>query len=241
MAAATKRPKRPKFTSPRGTLKFPNIVKPDYGNKEYPKPDGEYRVKVVFDGNDPLVVAMIEKLQPLHDAAVLKGREEFAALKVDTRKKLKDITIQPLYGTLYDKETEEPTGQIEFNFKKKHSGKRKNKETGVEEKWVAKAPGIFDAKGNPIASKAIKIWGGTVAKISFEVGDYFIPGTGLTGLKLILEGAQIIKLVSEGVATAEDLGFEVEEDGFEYEAPDDDTPPNDGGDARPDAPVDDDF
>jgi hypothetical protein len=229
MAAATNRPKRPLFTSPRGVLKFPNIVNPDYGNEKFPKPGGEYRVKVIFDGNDVDVQAMIAKLRPLHDAAVAKGREEFAQLEVGTRKKLKDISIQPLYSEIYDKTTEEPTGKIEFNFKKKYSGERKNKVTGKKEPWIAKPPAIFDAKGNPITSKTIKIWGGTVAKINFDVGDYFIPGTGLTGLKLGLEGAQIIKLVSEGIATAEGMGFEVESDGFEYVEPDtNDTPPNDG-------------
>lgn len=223
--ARPEKKKLPRFTSPRGVLRFPSLMKPDFGTKDYPKPDGVYKTGILFPQDDPSVVAFLAKLQPLHDEAVEEGRKEFAELKKETRVKLEQkngeggLSVQPIFSVQYDKETEEPTGMIQMNFSKKASGKRKD-----ETRWTAKPPSIVDGLGNPITNRELKIWGGSVAKVFFEVKPYFIPGTGLTGLSFGLLGAQIIKLVSEGVMSAEDMGFEAEEDGFEYNADDFDTP-----------------
>lgn len=204
--------KSPEFTSPRGVFTSPKLSEPDFGNEKFPKPDGEYSVTVVYRADDPAVEAFIAKLKPCHDAAIKAAEEAFKKLDVGQRKKLKAVTVNDLFKTVYDNETEEPTGEIEFKFSMPASGvvkqgPRKGK------KWSAK-PDIFDAKGRPML-KVPAIWGGTEGKVAFEASDYFIPGSGLAGLKLRLNGAQIIELVSQGSRTASSYGFG-EEDGYAY-------------------------
>jgi hypothetical protein len=211
------------ITTPRCRLAFPKLVQPDFGTKDYPKPDGEFVTKAVMRADDPKVQAFLKKLQPHHDAAVRAGKAEFAKLKPETRRKLKDVTVNQLFTELLDKTTEEPTGEIEFKFARKASGERKD---GT--RWKAKVP-IFDRFGQRIENPP-EIWGGTVAAISFRlatskdfpVPGYFIPGTGAVGLKLELEAVQIIELRSGGEKDAAGYGFEAEEFDADAEGENDD-------------------
>lgn len=213
---AEARKKLVKLTSPRITFKFPSLTEPDFGNKDYPKPEGVYKVGGVMDASAPTTLAFIKLLQPHHDAAVEEGKALYAALKAETRKKLDKqggFKSNDLYSELLDKETEEPTGEIQFNFAMSASGEYK-KGPKAGEVWHRK-PALFDAKGTPMVGKLPSIWGGTIGKVSFELSPYFISGTGIAGLKLSLVGAQIIDLVSGGQKTAKDLGFGAEEGGYE--------------------------
>lgn len=206
-----KRPANPKLISPKGTFVWPKLVEPDYGTKEYPKEDGEYSVKVQFDSSDPTFAKFKAKIDKLHEAAVEKGEEEFGELKVATRKKLGQVTVNEPFNEIYDEETEEPTGMVEMKVKMKASGEiRKGPRAGKT--WKRK-PDLFDAKGVKLPTKGLNIGGGTVGKVSFTVRDYFIPATGACGLTFMLEGAQIIELVSFGSKSASDHGFG-EEEGF---------------------------
>lgn len=211
------RKNRIKMTSARGRFKFPKLNEPDYGSKDYPNPDGSYKTKIVYDAEDPSFKEMIAKLKPYHEAAIENARAAFKELKVETRKKLGDITINDLFTTLYDKETEEPTGEVEMTFSMKASGVVK-KGPRAGKKWTRK-PTIFDAKGKPML-KTPDIWGGTVGKVSFsfDPDGYFVSGTGACGISFSLEAVQIIDLVSGGTRQASDFGFE-EEEGYEYEEP----------------------
>jgi hypothetical protein len=215
----------PKFTTPRITFKFPKLTNPDYGSKDYPKPDGEYSLKGILKAGSPEATQLIAKLQPLYDEAMKDAEAKFKELKVETRKKLGSVKPNDLFTTIYDQETEEPTGEIEFKFAMKASGTYKK---GPKEgkKWFRK-PDLYDAKGLPMR-KAPDIWGGTVGKVSFEASPYFIPGTGAAGLKLALLGAQIIELVSGGSKTAASHGFG-EEEGYGYEEPADEGTSEDSG------------
>ena len=100
-----------------------------------------------------------------------------------------------------------------FKFKMKASGK--DKKTGKP--WSRK-PTIFDAKGKPM-TPVPSIWGGTIGKVSFEVGPYFVQGQAMAGISLSLNAVQIIELRSGGGGTAESYGFG-EEDGYEYDEAD---------------------
>lgn len=201
----------PKFTSPRLNFKFPKLNEPDYGTKEYPNPDGSYSVKGVLKADSPEAQAFIAKLQPHYDAAIKAAEEEFKELKVETRKKLGGVQANDLFTTLYDPETEEPTGEIEFKFAMRASGEyKKGPKTG--KRWT-RSPDIYDAKGN-LLRKVPAIGGGTIGKVSFEASPYFIKGTGVAGLKLSLLGVQVIELRSYGQRSAADHGFG-EEDGYE--------------------------
>lgn len=203
----------PKFTSPKGPFKFPKIKEPDYGTKDYPKPEGEYSTKLVLKAASPEAKSFIKSLTPAYEEALAAAREEFKALKPETRKKLKEITVNPLFTELLDKETEQPTGEIEFKFSMKASGEYK-KGPKAGQRWTRK-PDVFDAKGNRIP-KCPDVWGGTIGRVSFEASPYFIPATGAAGLSLKLTGIQIVELVSGGSKSAKDHGFEADEDGYEY-------------------------
>lgn len=197
--------KKPQYISPKGSFRYPALTKPDFGNEQFPKPNGEFKAQLVLDADT--AEALVAKLQPLYDEAIREGEEKFAALKVEQRKKLKALTVNELFSVMYDKDTEEPTGEVFFKFATTASG------VNVKgEKWSRKIP-LFDAKGKPLKNPP-QIWGGTIGKISFEAAPYFVPGTGTAGLKLYLVAAQIIELVSAGSKNAAGFGFG-EEEGYE--------------------------
>ncbi len=232
--------KRISMTTPKGVFVFPKLTKPDYGNAEYPKPDGEYSVNLSMQADDKATQAFLKALQQHYDEAIAEAEKEFKGLKVETRKKLGEVKTNPLYTTVYDQETEEPTGEIRFKFTMKASGTRR----ADESKWSAK-PAIFDAKGRPMV-KVPDIWSGTEGKVSFSPSAYFIPGTGAAGLKLNLNAAQIIDLVANGTRSATSYGFGAEE-GYEYE-PNEFDPENDADDededtttSKPQQDIDDDI
>lgn len=226
-----KKPKPFKGRTPRGVFRYPALDKPDYGNEKFPKPDGEYKVQVIL--SEAQAAPLLKTLEPIHAQAIEEGEEAFKELKVDARKKLKEIKVQDLYAVEYDKETEEPTGNLIFTFKMVASGT--SKKAGQEPRKWTRRPTIFDAKGKPIV-KPPAIWGGTEGIVAFEARPYFIPGTALTGVKLSLEAAQILELRSGGERSASDYGFG-EEDG--WSAPDEEPESFDeaygGEDAKPGA------
>lgn len=209
------RKKNPTITTPILSLKYPKLDKPDYGSKDYPKPDGEYSTLGVMEAEDRAVKKFLADLAPHYRNAMEEANEEFKKLKVETRKKLGGVKENDLFTTLYDPETEEPTGFIQIKAAMKASGVRKDKTT-----WKAK-PDIYDAKGRPM-KKVPEIWSGTKGILSLELQPYFIPGTGAAGLKLKLKAVQIIDLVSGGSRTASSHGFQSYDDGYEYEEPMDD-------------------
>lgn len=194
-----------KATTPKGVFKYPNLVTPDYGTKEFPKKDGEFNVRLILPEAD--AKKLIAQLKPEFDKAIEKAQEEFAKLPVAQRKKLKDVTVNEFYAEVYDKETEEPTGDYEFRFKSAASGTNKE-----GKKWERKIP-LFDAKGVP-AKNLKSVWGGTIGKVSFSASPYFVAATGAAGLSLRLEAVQIIELSSGGSRNASDYGFGTE-DGYD--------------------------
>lgn len=218
--AAPQRAKRIQLTTPVGVTVYPKLNKPDLGTKEYPKdPPGEYSVKLRVRQDDPAVKQLVARLTELHKVAVESGKEEAKGLKIDSRKKLEAkngkglIQVQGFFTEVFDKETEEPTGEIELKFSMKAGGEIK-KGPRAGETWTAK-PSIVDARG-VVLGKAPDIWGGTKGRVAFEVteGGYFIPGTGLTGISLKLVGFQIVELVQGGQRSAASMGFGSVEGGY---------------------------
>jgi hypothetical protein len=209
---AAPRKKAPTFTTPAGTFKFPRLGTPDTKFKA----EGEFSVKFLIAKD--AAAGLLAKLEPLHKAAIENGKAEYAGLPVATRKKLDakgGFTANPLFNVVYD-DNEEETGEIEIVFKMAASGEYKSGPK-VGQKWTRK-PAVFDARMKPMSGD--KVWGGTVGKVSFEIGlnkqgepGYFIPGTGAAGLTLRLQAVQVIELVSGGQKTASAYGFG-EEDGY---------------------------
>lgn len=201
--------KRPTFTSPKGTFKFPSLSKPDFGNVSFPKPDGEYKTGLIVPAAQ--AAEIIRKLQPEYDAAIEEGQAAFALLPLASRKKMGSLKEQPFYTSEYDPQTEQETGNVIFTFKTKAS--LIDKKSG--EKRVNKI-GLFDSKGAPLAA-GTSIYGGTVGKIAFTVAPYFVAGQGMAGISLRLNAAQVIELVGPGAASrsANAFGFGVEDGGYE--------------------------
>lgn len=210
--------KLPQFTTPRGVFVFPKLTEPDYGSKDFPKPDGEYSLKLrMAQADADAFIARKNKdgvsLGDMYADALRDAEAAFAELPVATRKKLEKVKPNELFTVLYDEETEEPTGEVEFRFKMKASGEFK-KGPKAGQKWHRK-PDLFDAKGRKIGG-GVNIWGGSEGKVSFVGSPYFIPGTAAAGLRLMLGGVQVIELVSNGSRAADSYGFG-EEEGFGYD------------------------
>jgi hypothetical protein len=206
------RPQKITLNTPKGIAKWPKLTEPDYGTADYPKPEGEYSVKLIFDADSPALIAFQKKLQPYLDEAEALGQAAFDALKKPQRDKLGAMKLNPLFTPIYDAE-ENDTGQVEFKLTMKAGGVVK-KGPREGKKWTRK-PDLFDALGRKITSK-VEIWGGSDLICGFSIvkGGYFIAGTGVAGLKCSLEAVQIVTLRQGGERSAESYGFGKHEDGF---------------------------
>ncbi|WP_296084234.1 hypothetical protein [uncultured Agrobacterium sp.] len=193
-------PKRPKFTSPKGTFKFPKLTEPDTKFK----PEGEYSVKLLLDTDSPEAQKLIRQI----DEAAAESLAESKAKAKNAAEAKKWETKSVPYADVLDEETGEPTGVTEFSFKMTASGT--SKKTGKD--WTRK-PALFDAKGQPIKG-APKIGGGTIGKVSYELMKWGTLQLGAS-VKLALEAAQIIELRTWGEQSASSYGFG-EEEGYEY-------------------------
>lgn len=196
--------------TPPGVFAFPSLAKPDskYNN---------YKVKVRFSSE--AYAEIMEQMQEHFDAAVEAGEAAFKELKPAARKKLGSLTINEIGSPVYD-DNEEETGEYEINFSKKASGERKD-----GSKWTASPPAVFDANGVPFPKrKRGDIWSGTVGAVAFtyEPDGYFIAGTGACGLRMMLDGVQVIELQGPGgERSASAMGFG-KVDGFSVDDIDDD-------------------
>lgn len=207
------KPKIVKLNSPLGTAKWPKLTEPDYGTRDYPKPEGEYSVKLVFNESDPKFVAFRQKMEAYMEPVEAMADAKFAELKKPQRDKLGSPTRNDIFTTIYD-ENDEPTGEVEMKLTMKASGVVK-KGPREGKKWTRK-PQLFDALGRPIKGK-IDIWGGSelIIAFSFTENGYFIPATGAYGIKLQLEAAQVVTLRQGGERSAGDYGFGAQEGGFD--------------------------
>jgi hypothetical protein len=207
------KPKIVKMNTPLGVAKWPKLTEPDYGTKDYPKPEGEYSVKLVFNESDPAFVAFREKMESFMVPVEAMAEEKFAELKKPQRDKLGSPSRNDIFTPIYD-EDDEPTGEVEMKLTMKASGVVK-KGPREGKKWSRK-PQLFDALGRPIKGK-IDVWGGSelIIAFSFTEGGYFIPATGAYGIKLQLEAAQVVTLRQGGERSADDYGFGKQEGGFD--------------------------
>lgn len=105
-------------------------------------------------------------------------------------------------------ELDEETNEYLFSFKMKAVVTPKNGDP-----WTQR-PALFDASGQ--ACRDVKVGGGTIGRISFEIIPYANKQLG-AGISLRLKAAQILELVEFGQANAEAYGFE-EEEGFSANA-----------------------
>jgi hypothetical protein len=215
-SASKKKYDYPKFISPRGVWNYPALHEASKGSKDYPDPDGSYKVDLMLEADDKLTKGLLAKLEPLAQEALEKAKEEWEGTSVANRKKFpKGPELQEFFTVEYDDETEKPTGRIRIRAKMKASGAYKEGHKKFGKRWNMK-PDIFDGVGNVI-KKVPPIWSGSEGKISFEVSPYYVPAQNTCGISFKLKAAQVLKLQTGSARSASDHGFEKEEDGFEYD------------------------
>lgn len=196
--------------SPTGVFHFPKLVEPDYGTAQYPKQDGEYNVRLALPEAEAKLFR--QTLNDSMEVARNQALEKFEKLSLQSRKKLVSPKSRELGVYVFDRNTEQPTGEIEFRFSTKASGT--DVKTG--EKWEKKVP-LFDAKGNSLEN-VTDIWNGTVGKVAFEAVPYFVNATGEYGLTLRMKAVQVLDLRSPTGSRrdAKGYGFSVEDTGYEH-------------------------
>lgn len=199
-----------KFMTPEGTLKYPNLTKPDTKYKS----EGEYSAKIILTEADaePLIEEISEVLEQAKTMAQEQLQETIDSEKGEKKAKamaaLKNLKAGPLPFKDCVGDDGEPNGLIEFNIKMKASFVSKK-----DGKTVHNKPKLFDAAGTEITHKAPNIWGGTRAYVAGSYTPYYTATVGY-GVSLRLSGVQIIKLVNSSGGTAEQFGFTAKAGGY---------------------------
>ena len=172
------------IVTPKGVLVYPHLNKAD---TKFDK-DGVWRAGLRLNKKDA------ENLMN----SITSEIDTNAA--TENKKRNKQVKVaNPPYSV-------EEDGNVVFNFKLKAAGIRN---TG--EKW-SQRPVLYDSKGNLFDPKDKIIWGGTEAKVAYQIIPYYVGSIG-AGVSLRLKAVQILSLVT-GEGSASSFGFK-EEEGFE--------------------------
>lgn len=194
-----------KGLSPAGIAKFPKLNVPDTKFND----DGVYQTQLLLEPEE--AAPLIEAIDAIYEENVQywaeeKGKAVKAIKKAD--KPYKEET---------DHETGEPTGKIEFRFKR--PAKVKSRKTGiVTEKSVL----LVDRYGKPFK---LEVTGGSTIVVNYEAYGWYVDAHGC-GVTLKCLAVQVLEHREWGgdPTSAEDAGFDIEEcedaqdDGFEETA-----------------------
>lgn len=167
--------------------------------------NGIYSISLVLPEVD--AADMCEHLDTLCAAKFDEEVEKKPALK-------NQLSIQPPYTPVYDRETGDATGEIEFKFKLK--AKVNTRDGRTFEQKVA----VVDAKRTPMTEE-IAVGNGSDVKVAFEPMPYMVAGTKKVGVSLRLKAVQVIDLVEYGSPATSVFD---EEDGFTASASTPSTP-----------------
>ena len=191
------RKKNDRHISPKGVAVWPRLNEPDTKFKE----EGEFTVKLAYDPDDDGFKQLVAKLEAKRDELFQEFLSENPKLK-------KTAKVAPVFAEEVDKEGDE-TGRVTLNFKMRH--KCKSKKTG---KTWEQRPDIFDAKGVKLETPP-QIGGGSTLRVSFETTGSYVQSAKTFYLSLRMLAVKIIDLVEFGSRTADDYGFDEDEEGFE--------------------------
>lgn len=232
--ANDKQPTTIKGTTPAGTAVFPYISRPDTKFKA----EGQYKVDLKLDINDPEVAALVERIREVEAEAKVLAEKEGKAKGKKVKGLWNDAVVEEI-----DKDTGELTGMVIIRFTSVASGV--SKKTG--KKWN-RIIDVFDAKLNPL--KNVPVYGGSVIKVAYSLS----PGVNAKlefGVVKRMEAVQVLELVTTGGGgSAKGYGFGQEEGSCSAEdyadraeAQDDDsgTPAESDGDATDGEGEDDEF
>lgn len=182
----TKKAKLTRYVTPKGTAQYPYLTKPDTKFN----PDGEYKISLELDAADASEIMSF--LDEQLAKSIASAKEENKGKKI----KQGDAPYS----------VNEDTGKVTVRFKLKAKVTPKNGDP-FEQKVA-----LFDAKGQPLGSKA-NIGGGSKVKVAYELIPYYTAIAG-AGVSLRLRAVQVIDLVEYSSGGAGTFGFG-EEDGYE--------------------------
>ena len=158
-------------------------------------PLGDYSINLQMPVAD--AAAMSEQLESIVQA---KFNE---AIKEDPRLK-NTLTTQDVCATVFDRETGDDTGLVEFKFKLKAKVQKRD---GT---YYEQQPAVLDSKKVPISNQVL-VGNGSRVKVAFEPIPYVMASTKKAGVSLRLKAVQVIDLVEYGNSAASVFD---EEDGF---------------------------
>lgn len=184
--------------TPRGVAVFPTLHTPDTKFDA----DGVYKIDLKLSGAD--AQEFQAKVDGWHRESIAAAKKENAEKAKEKGKKATPVKENnPPYS-------ENEDGSIDFKFKMPAKITIKNGSRAGE--VVTLRPQLVDAAMKPI-SKDVKIGGGSVVRVSFEVRNYNSPQG--AGVKLSLVGVQVIELKTWGGGpSGAAMGFEAVEGGF---------------------------
>ena len=174
-----------------GTAMWAKVFEPDTKFN----PDGDFTINIQMSQAE--AAPMCEQLEEIVQA---KFNE---AIKEDPRLK-NTLTTQPVCQPVYDRDTGNDTGNVEFKFKLKAKVRKRDGST------YEQAPAVFDAKVKPM-SKDVMIGNGSKVKVAFEPIPYVMPSTKKAGVSLRLKAVQVIDLIEYGNSASSVFD---EEDGY---------------------------
>ena len=158
-------------------------------------PLGDYSINLQMPVAD--AAAMSEQLEGIVQA---KFNE---AIKEDPRLK-NTLTTQDVCTTVFDRETGDDTGLVEFKFKLKAKVQKRD---GT---YYEQQPAVLDSKKVPISNQVL-VGNGSRVKVAFEPIPYVMATTKKAGVSLRLKAVQVIDLVEYGNSATSVFD---EEDGF---------------------------
>ncbi len=203
--------KKEQIVTPKGIVgPYPAIDRVDYGTNQYPDKEGSYKCEIRLDKNDPDVKALLERFDDMVPE-IEKEAEAFKKKMLKTKSQKVDITVNPLYRTVFDEEGNE-TDLVALKAKTKASGV--NKQTGKP--WSRKLP-IRDSKNNLISAN-LGISTGSLVKMAFTLGDIYVNPKAGAGRAFYLDSVMLLDLVQYGGDNP--FGAEEEESGYTFDPSD---------------------
>lgn len=206
MSKDNARPAKKFYFTPVGTVgQYPYIQKPDFGTEKFPKPRGQYLIRLVVPSADAQkLVDMLNKQQEVH---YTKYEENiFPAKQADAKKagkrppKKLDECQMPFY--------EDDDGNVVFTFKMHAS--YVDRKTNETKDLTLK---VYDSKGARIFDVPA-VARGSEGRVEFSVTEFVSEVAGV-GLSLQLSKFQLLKL-KEWTAGGDDT-FGGDDLGDEYE------------------------
>jgi len=158
-------------------------------------PNGDYSINIQMPEADS--AEMCEQLEGLIQEIFTKAIKDSPKLK-------NSLSTQDVCTPVYDRDTGEPTGDVEFKFKLKAKVQKRD---GT---WYEQQPVVLDSKKTPLNGDTL-IGNGSKVKVAFEPIPYVMQSTKKAGVSLRLKAVQVIDLVEYGNSAASVFD---EEDGF---------------------------